>query len=54
VGRVSPDPKGRFTVQLPTGLAGQFLTATATATDGTTSEFSNALEVEVPRSSKKN
>jgi hypothetical protein len=53
VGTATADARGRFTVQLPAGLAGQFLTATATATDGTTSEFSNALEVEVPRSSKK-
>jgi hypothetical protein len=35
-----------FTVTLPTGVAGgQYLTATATAPDGSTSEFSNVVRV---------
>lgn len=46
VGTVTPNDKGRFTATLPGGLAGQYVTATATAEDGTTSEFSEAVLVE--------
>jgi hypothetical protein len=53
VGTATADERGRFTVELPTGLLGRFLTATATAPDGTTSEFSAAIEVEAPRAGKK-
>ena len=42
--------RGRFTVSLEGGLAGQWLTGTATYSAGNTSEFSKAIEV---RSSKK-
>jgi len=46
--------EGHFSVVLPTGSAGQFLTATATDAFGNTSEFSDALGVlpgPVPQSS---
>jgi parallel beta-helix repeat protein len=42
---VMPDASGRFQGSLPTGLAGKFLTATATNADGSTSEFSEAVIV---------
>jgi parallel beta-helix repeat protein len=45
----TPDAKGRFTATLPSGLAGRWLTATATDSAGNTSEFSEAALVGVPR-----
>lgn len=39
------DARGRFTATLPSGLAGQWLTATSTDVDGNTSEFSQAVQV---------
>jgi parallel beta-helix repeat protein len=41
----TPDAKGRFTASLPGGLAGKWLTGTATDSAGNTSEFSKAIEV---------
>ncbi|MGH3093854.1 MAG: Ig-like domain-containing protein, partial [Gaiellaceae bacterium] len=49
VGTATPDAKGRFTATLPTGLAGQWITATATDSAGNTSEFSEAVLVSVPK-----
>ncbi len=49
VGTATPDAKGRFTATLATGLAGQWLTATATDSAGNTSEFSEAVLVGVPK-----
>jgi parallel beta-helix repeat protein len=49
VGTATPDAKGRFTATLPTGLAGQWITATATDSAGNTSEFSEAVLVGVPK-----
>lgn len=49
VGTATPDAKGRFTATLPTGLAGQWITATATDSAGNTSEFSEAALVSVPK-----
>jgi hypothetical protein len=49
VGTATPDAKGRFTVTLPAGLAGQWITATATDSAGNTSEFSEAVLVGVPK-----
>jgi parallel beta-helix repeat protein len=41
----TPDGRGRFTATLPSGLAGRWLTATATDSAGNTSEFSEAVLV---------
>jgi hypothetical protein len=41
----TPDAKGRFSVSLPGGLAGRWLTGTATDSAGNTSEFSEAFLV---------
>ena len=49
VGTATPDAKGRFTATLPAGLAGQWITATATDSAGNTSEFSEAVLVGVPK-----
>jgi parallel beta-helix repeat protein len=49
VGTATPDAKGRFAATLPAGLAGRWLTATATDSAGNTSEFSAAVRVGVPR-----
>ena len=49
VGTATPDAKGRFTATLPAGLAGQWITATATDSAGNTSEFSEAALVGVPK-----
>ncbi|MGH3029319.1 MAG: right-handed parallel beta-helix repeat-containing protein [Gaiellaceae bacterium] len=49
VGTATPDAKGRFTVSLPAGLAGRYITATATGSTGTTSEFSEAVQVGAPK-----
>ena len=49
VGTATPDSKGRFTATLPSGLAGQWITATATDSVGNTSEFSEAALVGVPK-----
>src|ERR687891_1335665 len=49
VGTATPDAKGRFTATLPAGLAGQWLTATSTDAAGNTSEFSEAVQVGVPK-----
>jgi len=49
VGTATPDAKGRFTATLPAGLAGQWITATATDAAGNTSEFSEAVLVGVPK-----
>ncbi|MGH3057473.1 MAG: right-handed parallel beta-helix repeat-containing protein, partial [Gaiellaceae bacterium] len=49
VGTATPDAKGRFTASLPAGLAGQWITATATDSAGNTSEFSEAALVGVPK-----
>jgi hypothetical protein len=49
VGTATPAANGRFTATLPTGLAGQWLTATATDSAGNTSEFSEAVLVAVPK-----
>jgi parallel beta-helix repeat protein len=43
------DAKGRFTATLPGGLAGQWITTTATDAAGNTSEFSEAVQVAVPK-----
>jgi parallel beta-helix repeat protein len=42
------DAKGRFTATLPSGLAGRWLTATATDSAGNTSEFSETVLVGSP------
>lgn len=49
LGTAEPDTKGRFTATLPAGLAGQWITATATDGAGNTSEFSAAVMVDVPK-----
>src|SRR5918996_5034763 len=49
VGTATPDAKGRFMATLPAGLAGQWITATATDSVGNTSEFSEAALVGVPK-----
>ena len=49
VGTATPDAKGRFTATLPAGLAGQWITATATDAAGNTSEFSEAVLVGAPK-----
>lgn len=49
VGTATPDAKGRFTATLPAGLAGQWITTTATDAAGNTSEFSEAVLVGVPK-----
>lgn len=49
VGTATPDARGRFTATFPAGLAGQWLTATATDSAGNTSEFSEAVLVGVPK-----
>lgn len=49
VGTATPDAKGRFAATLPAGLAGQWITATATDSAGNTSEFSEAVLVGVPK-----
>jgi titin len=41
----TPDASGNFTVTLRGGLAGKFITATATDANGNTSEFSQAVQV---------
>lgn len=49
VGTATADAKGRFTATLPAGLAGQWITATATDSAGNTSEFSEAVLAGVPK-----
>lgn len=49
VGTATPDAKGRFTATLPAGLAGQWITTTATDAAGNISEFSEAVLVGVPK-----
>jgi hypothetical protein len=49
LGTATADAKGRFIATLPSGLAGQWLTATSTDAAGNTSEFSEAVQVAVPR-----
>lgn len=49
LGTATADRKGRFTASFPSGLAGRFVTATATYTGGNTSEFSEAVLVGVPK-----
>jgi trimeric autotransporter adhesin len=49
LGTATPDAKGRFTATLPAGLAGQWITATATDSAGNTSEFSEAVLVGTPK-----
>ena len=49
MGSATPDAKGRFSATLPVGLAGQWLTATATYSTGDTSKFSEAVLVGVPK-----
>lgn len=46
VGSATPSPSGQFAVNLPAGLAGRFLTATATSATGNTSEFSAGIVVQ--------
>ncbi|HZD57295.1 MAG TPA: right-handed parallel beta-helix repeat-containing protein [Anaerolineales bacterium] len=43
-GSTAPDANGNFMVNLPGGLAGKFITATATDAIGNTSEFSAAVQ----------
>ena len=49
VGSATADARGRFTVTLPAGLAGAWLTATSTDAAGNSSEFSEAVLVGDPR-----
>lgn len=48
VASVAPSPTGQFAAKLPAGLAGKYLTATATDAGGNTSEFSAGLLVRSP------
>jgi parallel beta-helix repeat protein len=49
VGTATPEANGRFTATLPAGLAGQWVTATSTDSAGNTSEFSEAVQVAIPK-----
>lgn len=49
LGTATPEANGRFAATLPAGLAGQWITATATDAAGNTSEFSAAVPVGVPK-----
>jgi parallel beta-helix repeat protein len=49
VGTATADARGRLTATLPGGLAGQWISATSTDAAGNTSEFSEAVEVDVGR-----
>jgi hypothetical protein len=46
---VRPEPNGCFTVPIDAGVAGSYVTATATDAAGNTSEFSSAITVQAGR-----
>jgi parallel beta-helix repeat protein len=48
-GTATPDARGQFRATLPAGLAGTWITATASDSTGNTSEFSEAVLLGAPR-----